>query len=193
MQRSYVIGFLGVIVIAVIIVLILNYFQVISVPKILPPFGSSPKTAQTIPAQTRFQKEFGCPVDSYPCPEAEKISTSVNNPDFQGLGYKYIPPQTDVMTIMAGNYKFKQGSGTDFIDLQIKNQDYRVTYLFVGKPLDLPLEGVAIEDQLMAVTSGELRGQKNYGKLYGLIISIKDLKTGKYLKLNPSDNGLSIE
>ena len=205
MQRSYVIGFLGVVTVAVILAVILNYFNIISFSKILPGFNFFPKSNQGSTFQTNPQKPFSCPVEAEPCPEAEFIEKAQNvsksTPEgYMGIGFNSLAPGTEVTAVFSGKYRFRKvgqddssSDGQELINFNIQNQDYEVSYLITGKVSDLPEKGEVTQDQPIATLSGGQRGQNNFGKLYNMIVAIKDLKTGQYLRIKPIDDSLSVE
>lgn len=198
MQRSYLAGFIGVIVVALILAVLLNYFHIISFSSLFPKqFNLSP---QKYSNQNGSQSQFSCPLDLDPCPKAEVITTALDDANFKGLGYKKLAPGVNVLAIISGQYQIKEVESTSsaskndqgLVNIDIQNQNLKVSYHIAGKVGDLPPNGEVSQDQIIAVLSGGQRGQVRFGKLYNLDISIKGLKSGQFLKLTPSKDGIFI-
>lgn len=206
MRNNYYIGFIGVVIAALILIFILNYFNVISLSKSYPKqFGFLPRMSshKTSSSADTLKNEFTCPLDQGPCPEAEVITKSTKEANFAGLGYNKLASGTNVVAIISGEYKFREVSATpsaqktpegesDLLNFTIQNDNYLVSYLISGKAADLPNKGDIQENTNIAVISGGLRGKNNFNKMYNMVLSIKDLKTGQYLKLKSADRGIDF-
>lgn len=206
MRNNYYIGFIGVVLVALVLIFILNYFNVISLSKSYPKqFGFLPRMSsqKTSSSADTLKNEFTCPLDQSPCPEAETITKSIKDANFAGLGYNKIAAGTNVVAIISGEYQFREVSSTpsaqkaqqgekDLLNFEIQNDNYLVSYLISGKVANLPDKGEIQENTNIAILSGGLRGKNNFDKMFNLIISVKNLKTGQYLQLKSADRGIEI-
>lgn len=190
-MKEYLLGFVGGLVGIVLIVLGLNYFQIISLSWLNFKSTPSQKSSQTTPSLS-----FPCPVEKTLCQQAEVIEKAIDLPNFKGLGFSKVGIGTEVKSIIAGQYLVEKIEASpsasnkyDLVNVTIQSDKYIVKYRIAGDIKNLSDKGEVAVNQPIATLSGVVRGQDRFGKNYNLIISIQDLAK-RYLNLKVSNNGL---
>ena len=198
-----------VILVPVLLFGILNYLNVLSLSKLYPEtFGFLPHVGKQpvvlIPTPTpKIIPTFPCPVDQNPCPPAEFIPTSIDEPEFQGLGYSNIASGTAVLALFDGTYERLKKTLTrndpivDRTTVTILSQDgkLRAEYIFQGVPLKEAIgatDSTVSKGEPIGKLGGEGVGQRAFYEMYNLIFSLQD-ETLQYLKLEPSNDKKAIQ
>lgn len=134
-----------------------------------------------------------CPIEQKPCPVGEIIEPSVQNSQFMGVGYSNLSAGVKVLSGSAGEIVVQTDKDTKKVTLSIirPEQNLQINYAFKGTS-QVSNKLVNAKD-VIGVLSGEVLGQKVFGKDYSLIISVLDLQTREYIKIISAPEGIVIE
>lgn len=195
-----------VLVLLVLIFGILNYFNLISISKLYPnvfgllphqPFPHTQEMQPTSPATDLQNLVLPCPLQLDPCPVSERIPTSVDDPNFQGLGYSKIASDTAVIAVFDGTYQsLEQKMPTGLLRTSISIFDAKgirqATYIFQGLRIKSGSGQISKGDAIGKLGQDTV-GKRGYYKEYNLIFSLQDIQNNLYLRLEPSIDRKSLQ
>lgn len=134
---------------------------------------------------------ISCPVKKELCSKGEPVSLTMTKPPFSGLAYQKLASGSAVLAVIPGKYSSGASNnekGEKDIVLTVSSDEFNMEaiYRFKGIPF-VPIstgKGIVEVGETVGWVTDEILDKGLFEKQYQLIISVLDLKTKEYIKLN---------
>lgn len=142
--KLLVVEFIVLILIGLVLVFVLNYFNVVSLEKINSLFGALPSQEEEQVEEMTEEELLNVGIESpdslpfAPCPLQStelciKGQIIDNGEDFYGVGYSEIPAGTEVLSVMKGKASVEEENGRNIITIDDGLGGQRTVINFIGE------------------------------------------------------------
>lgn len=196
-------GFILPLIVIVIALLGLNYFNILPISKTLPLLSFLPAKEQAVEKKPLKNEKpkitipfVRCPVKQDLCAkgfiipgEKDKIST------FSAIGYKNLTKGTEILSAMNGNMQVEnQTNGNVIVRIINKGRNMQVNYEFAKGAFISSTSSAQIlqEGEGIGIITDESKAITKYEEKFSLIFSVQSLDEKVYKSIKPEKEGKYI-
>ncbi len=186
LARTKALAITGAILVALVFILSLIYFEVIPLSSVTDKLASLRGGAQAT---------YACPIAKGICRKGEAFTVPGTNPEVSGIGWKNLSATTPIYAILDGEARpgvtFKNGEAT-IVTLSLRSLDgSEAVYRFSGEDAAISLGGgvpavVKKGDSFGTISGGSVFIDSPSGGTFSFVVTVQDAD-GSYKKLAPAD------